>query len=101
MALSVLRGRHGGRVMGTRRRRRGVERHATVPSQRRTVSAGADARQRDHGAGAMVSMMLNQPEDPRDAQIPLRFISAAPISADLYPRIEQRYGVRIVTMYGM
>jgi carnitine-CoA ligase len=53
------------------------------------------------GAGAMVSMMLNQPEDPRDSQIPLRFISAAPISADLYPRIEQRYGVRIVTMYGM
>ncbi len=53
------------------------------------------------GAGAMVSMLWNQPPDPRDAMLPLRFISAAPISADLYRSIEQRYGVRIVTMYGM
>lgn len=53
------------------------------------------------GAGAMVSMLWNQPPDPRDAQLPLRFISAAPISADLYRSIEQRYGVRVVTMYGM
>ena len=44
------------------------------------------------GAGAMVSMLWNQPPDPRDAQLPLRFISAAPISADLYRSIEQRYG---------
>ena len=53
------------------------------------------------GAGAMVSMLWNQPPDPRDAQLPLRFISAAPISADVYRSIEQRYCVRIVTMYGM
>ena len=53
------------------------------------------------GAGAMVSMLWNQPPDPRDSQLPLRFISAAPISADVYRSIEQRYGVRIVTMYGM
>ena len=43
------------------------------------------------GAGAMVSMIWNQPPDPRDSQLPLRFISAAPISADLYRGIEQRY----------
>jgi carnitine-CoA ligase len=53
------------------------------------------------GAGAMVSMLLNQPADPRDADLPLRFVSAAPIDASSYPEIEQRYGCRIVTMYGM
>ncbi len=53
------------------------------------------------GAGAMVSMLWNQPPDPRDARLPLRFISAAPIAADIYRGIEKRYGCRIVTMYGM
>ena len=53
------------------------------------------------GAGAMVSMLLRQPPDPRDAQLPLRFISAAPIDAGMYRDIEKRYGCRIVTMYGM
>ncbi|MGO9383563.1 MAG: AMP-binding protein [Mycobacterium sp.] len=53
------------------------------------------------GAGAMVSMLLNLPADPRDAQLPLRFISAAPIDANSYHAIEKRYGCRIVTMYGM
>jgi crotonobetaine/carnitine-CoA ligase len=49
----------------------------------------------------MVSMLLRQPLDPRDAQLPLRFISAAPIDASVYHDIEKRYGCRIVTMYGM
>jgi carnitine-CoA ligase len=53
------------------------------------------------GAGAMVSMLWNQPPDPRDAQSPLRFISAAPIDAAVYRDIEKRYGCRIVTMYGL
>lgn len=53
------------------------------------------------GAGAMVSMLLRQPPDPRDEQVPLRFISAAPIDASVYRDIEKRYGCRIVTMYGM
>ncbi|MCW2661265.1 MAG: putative AMP-binding enzyme [Mycobacterium sp.] len=53
------------------------------------------------GAGAMVSMLQNLPADPRDAQLPLRFISAAPIDANSYHDIEKRYGCRIVTMYGM
>ncbi len=53
------------------------------------------------GAGAMVSMLLRQPSDPRDAQLPLRYISAAPIDASVYRDIENRYGCRIVTMYGM
>ncbi|OMC44889.1 AMP-binding protein [Mycobacterium sp. IS-1264] len=53
------------------------------------------------GAGAMVSMLQNLPADSRDAQLPLRFISAAPIDANAYRAIEKRYGCRIVTMYGM
>ena len=53
------------------------------------------------GAGAMVSMLQNLPADPRDAELPLRFISAAPIDANSYRDIEKRYGCRIVTMYGM
>jgi crotonobetaine/carnitine-CoA ligase len=53
------------------------------------------------GAGAMVSMLWNLAPDPRDAELPLRFISAAPISADLYRDIERRYGCRVVTMYGL
>jgi len=53
------------------------------------------------GAGAMVSMLQNLPADPRDAQLPLRFISAAPIDASSYHGIEKRYGCKIVTMYGM
>jgi crotonobetaine/carnitine-CoA ligase len=53
------------------------------------------------GAGAMVSMLWNLPPDPRDVDVPLRFLSAAPISADLYRDVERRYGCRTVTMYGM
>jgi crotonobetaine/carnitine-CoA ligase len=53
------------------------------------------------GAGAMVSMLQNLPADSHDAQLPLRFISAAPIDANSYHEIEKRYGCRIVTMYGM
>ena len=53
------------------------------------------------GAGAMVSMLWNQPPDRRDAELPLRFISAAPIAADIYRGIEQRYDCRVVTMYGL
>lgn len=53
------------------------------------------------GAGAMVTMLWNQPADPRDAKLPLRFISAAPIAAEMYRDIEKRYDCRIVTMYGL
>ena len=53
------------------------------------------------GAGAMVSMLQSLPPDPRDAELPVRFISAAPIDANSYREIEQRYDCRIVTMYGM
>ncbi|BBY83662.1 ATP-dependent acyl-CoA ligase [Mycolicibacterium pulveris] len=53
------------------------------------------------GAGAMVSMLWTLPPDPRDAEIGLRFVSAAPISTEIYRGIEQRYNCRVVTMYGL
>ena len=46
------------------------------------------------GAGAMVSMLWSLPPDPRDAELGIRFISAAPIAADMYREIEQRYRCR-------
>jgi carnitine-CoA ligase len=49
----------------------------------------------------MVSMLWNQPADPSDAELPIRFLSAAPISADMYRDIEARHGCRVVTMYGL
>jgi crotonobetaine/carnitine-CoA ligase len=53
------------------------------------------------GAGAMVSMLWNPPPDPRDAEVGLRFISAAPIVTVVYRAIEERCRCRFVTMYGM
>ncbi|HTI78036.1 MAG TPA: AMP-binding protein [Mycobacterium sp.] len=53
------------------------------------------------GAGAMVSMLWSLPPHPRDAEVGVRFISAAPIAANMYRAIEERYRCRIVTMYGM
>lgn len=53
------------------------------------------------GAGAMVSMLWNLPPDPRDTDTGLRFISAAPIPAEIYRALEQRYNCRVVTMYGL
>ncbi|BBX02307.1 ATP-dependent acyl-CoA ligase [Mycolicibacterium moriokaense] len=53
------------------------------------------------GAGAMVSMLMRLPPDRRDSELGIRFISAAPIAADMYRAIEERYRCRIVTMYGL
>jgi crotonobetaine/carnitine-CoA ligase len=52
-------------------------------------------------AGVMVNMLWNLPEDPRDAALPLRFISAAPIPRGLHRRIEERYNLTVLTSYGM
>jgi len=53
------------------------------------------------GAGAMVSMLWNLPAEPSDRETGLRFISAAPIAAELHCAIERRYACRVVTMYGL
>jgi crotonobetaine/carnitine-CoA ligase len=64
-------------------------------------------RVRDHDvkgillAGVMVNMLWNLPEDSRDAELPLRFISAAPIPRGLHRQIENRYDLTVLTSYGM
>jgi crotonobetaine/carnitine-CoA ligase len=52
-------------------------------------------------AGAMLSMLWNQPPDARDREVPLRFISAAPVPKESFEAMEDRWRCRIVTCYGM
>jgi crotonobetaine/carnitine-CoA ligase len=52
-------------------------------------------------AGPMVMMLWSLPPEPADRDLPIRFLSAAPIPGDLYREIERRYGCKIVTVYGL
>jgi len=52
-------------------------------------------------AGVMVNMLWNLPEESADRDLPLRFISAAPIPRGLHRKVEERYGVTLLTSYGM
>lgn len=69
--------------------------HATWDQVRRYGAAGIAL------AGAMVTMLWNLPPDERDAELPLRFLSAAPVPKELYGPIQERWGCRIVTCYGL
>jgi crotonobetaine/carnitine-CoA ligase len=51
-------------------------------------------------AGALVMMLWNLPSDEGDKDLPIRFLSAAPVPKEIYHDIEARYGCRIVTVYG-
>jgi crotonobetaine/carnitine-CoA ligase len=53
------------------------------------------------GAGAMVNMLWSLPEDVGDHDLPIRFLSAAPVAKDLYHAVQARWGCRIVTCYGL
>lgn len=53
------------------------------------------------GAGAMVNMLWSLPVDQRDHDLPIRFLSAAPVAKDLYHAVQARWGCRIVTCYGL
>ncbi len=53
------------------------------------------------GVGAMVLMLWDQPADPRDVELPLRLLVAAPIPAELHRAIEARYGLTIASAYGL
>jgi carnitine-CoA ligase len=77
---------------------------SAVVDRRFSVSATWD-RVRRYGAtgviavGSMILMLWNLPESDDEPQ--LRLLAGAPIPAELHRRIEDRYGCRIVTMYGM
>ena len=51
--------------------------------------------------GPMIMMLWSLPETDNDRSLPLKVILVVPIPADLHHRIEQRYGVRLATMYGL
>jgi carnitine-CoA ligase len=51
-------------------------------------------------AGALVVMLWNLPPNESDKDLPIRFLSAAPVPKEIYHDIEERYGCRIVTVYG-
>ena len=52
-------------------------------------------------AGALVIMLWNLPPEEQDRDLPIRFLSAAPVPKEIYHEIEARYDTRIVTVYGM
>ena len=51
--------------------------------------------------GSMMLMLWNLPPDPRDKMLPVRFIIGVPIPAHLHHKMEERYGCRFVSVYGM
>ena len=53
------------------------------------------------GAGAMVNMLWSLPADERDRDLPIRFLSAAPVAKELYHAVGARWGCRVVTCYGL
>lgn len=80
---------------------------STSVLDKRFSPAATWERVRKHGAtgwvgvGPMLVMLWNLPRDPSDAELPIRFISSAPIPPELHFAIEERYGCKVVTMYGM
>jgi len=77
---------------------------SAVVDRRFSVSASWDRVRRYNATGviavgSMILMLWNLPES--DDEPKLRFLAGAPIPAELHRRIEERYGCRICTMYGM
>jgi crotonobetaine/carnitine-CoA ligase len=52
------------------------------------------------GVGPMVTVLHGLPPDPRDADLPIRLLVAAPLPADLQRQVEQRYRCTVVQAYG-
>lgn len=51
--------------------------------------------------GVMLIMLWNQPADPRDVDLPIRFLSTAPVPQGIYLEVGERYGCKVVTSYGL
>lgn len=51
--------------------------------------------------GSMMLMLWNLPRDPRDKALPVRFVIGVPIPKHLHHKMEERYGCRFVSVYGM
>jgi carnitine-CoA ligase len=51
--------------------------------------------------GSMMLMLWNLPPDPSDHELPVRFMIGVPIPEHLHYKMEERYGFRFVSVYGM
>jgi crotonobetaine/carnitine-CoA ligase len=51
--------------------------------------------------GGMLMMLWNQPEDPSDADVPIRTVLGAPIPAALQPAMERRWNISFSTLYAV
>ncbi len=54
-----------------------------------------------HYLGGVLGVLMKQPERPDDAENPARIAWGAAASAEMWPRFEQRFGVRIHECYGL
>ena len=51
--------------------------------------------------GALLMMMFKQPERPDDADNPIRIAFGAPCPVEIWEPFEERFGVRLVEVFGM
>jgi carnitine-CoA ligase len=51
--------------------------------------------------GALLMMMFKQPERPDDADNPVRIAFGAPCPVEIWEAFEERFGVRLVEVFGM
>ena len=77
-----------------------------VLDQRFSVSSFWDRTRRYQARGTfliggMLMMLWNQPEDPADADVPIRTVLGAPIPAALQPAMERRWNITFSTLYAV
>lgn len=53
-----------------------------------------------NGLGAMIPILMKQPEKPNDADNPVRIVHSAACPANLWEAFEKRFGVKIWEAYG-
>jgi carnitine-CoA ligase len=51
--------------------------------------------------GALLTMLMKQPERPDDADNPVRVAFGAPAPVEIWRAFEERFGLRLVEVYGM
>jgi crotonobetaine/carnitine-CoA ligase len=77
-----------------------------VMTSRFSASAFLD-EMREHGAtvfnyiGAMLTILLKQPERPDDADNPIRLTTGSSAPRELWTQFERRFGIQIVEIYGL
>lgn len=62
---------------------------------------------RTHGAtatsllGSMIPILMSQPRTDNDADNPLRIAQAVPVPVDNFYEVQERFGIKLFSMYGM